>query len=65
MPSIMQWSVGALNVQSDHVHLFLSAPPSVAPSEIAPDASDNEARAARLQRYAEVRWSLDGAIRSL
>ena len=29
------WTVGALNVQADHVHLFLSAPPSVAPSQIA------------------------------
>ena len=29
------WAVGALNVQEDHVHLFLSAPPSVSPSQIA------------------------------
>jgi putative transposase len=29
------WTIGALNVQEDHVHLFLSAPPSVAPSQIA------------------------------
>jgi putative transposase len=29
------WTIGALNVQEDHVHLFLNAPPSVAPSEIA------------------------------
>jgi putative transposase len=28
------WTIGALNVQEDHVHLFLSAPPSVAPSQI-------------------------------
>src|SRR5215470_953268 len=26
---------------------------------IAPDASDNEAKAVRLRRYAELRWSLD------
>ena len=26
---------------------------------IAPDVSDEEAKAARLQRYAELRWSLD------
>jgi putative transposase len=26
------WAVGALNVQEDQVHLFLSAPPSVSPS---------------------------------
>jgi putative transposase len=30
-----QWAIGALNIQPDHVHLFLSAPPWVAPSEIA------------------------------
>jgi putative transposase len=29
------WTIGALNVQEDHVHLFLSAPPSVSPSQIA------------------------------
>jgi putative transposase len=26
-----QWSIGALNIQPEHVHLFLSAPPSVGP----------------------------------
>jgi putative transposase len=26
------WTIGALDVQEDHVHLFLSAPPAVAPS---------------------------------
>ena len=31
---------------------------------IAPDASDKEAKAARLQRYAELRWSLDASLRS-
>ena len=31
----MRWSISALNVQQDHMHLFLSAPPSVVPSEIA------------------------------
>jgi len=30
---------------------------------IAPDASDHEAKAARLQRYAELRWSLDASLR--
>lgn len=28
------WEIGALNVQEDHVHLFLSAPPAIAPSLI-------------------------------
>jgi putative transposase len=32
---------------------------------VSPDASDSEAKAARLARYAELRWSPDGAIRSL
>jgi putative transposase len=30
-----KWAIGALNVQEDHVHLFLSALPSTAPSLIA------------------------------
>jgi putative transposase len=29
------WEIGALSVQEDHVHLFLSAPPAIAPSLIA------------------------------
>jgi REP element-mobilizing transposase RayT len=29
------WTIGALNVQEDHVPLFLSAPPNVSPSQIA------------------------------
>ena len=29
------WTIGALNIQEDHMHLFLSAPPSVSPSLIA------------------------------
>jgi putative transposase len=28
------WEIGALNGQEDHVHLFLSAPPAIAPSLI-------------------------------
>src|SRR5215470_3951402 len=28
-----QWAIGTLNIQPDYAHLFLSAPPSVAPSE--------------------------------
>jgi putative transposase len=31
---------------------------------IAPDASDHEAKAARLRRYAELRWSPDASLRS-
>jgi putative transposase len=29
------WTIGPLNVQADHVRLFLSAPPPVTPSQIA------------------------------
>jgi putative transposase len=32
---------------------------------ITPDTSDKEAKAARLQRYAELRWSPDASLRSL
>jgi putative transposase len=32
---------------------------------LAPDTSDNEAKAARLRRYAELRWSPDASLRSL
>jgi putative transposase len=38
---------------------------SVAPgSDLGPDVSANEAKAARLSRYAELRWMPEGAIRS-
>ena len=30
-----KWEIGALNIQEDHVHLFLSAPPAIAPALIA------------------------------
>jgi putative transposase len=30
------WTRGALTVQEDHVHLFVSSPPNVSPSQIAP-----------------------------
>jgi putative transposase len=29
------WEIGAVNVQEDHVHLFLSAPPAISPALIA------------------------------
>lgn len=54
-----QWSVGALNVQSDHVHLFLSAPPSVAPSEIAHQLKGATARKV-FQCFPKVRKQLWG-----
>lgn len=38
------WTIGALNVQADHVHLFVSSPPSVAPSNIAHTLKGSTAR---------------------
>src|SRR5690348_8475407 len=29
------WTISALNIQEDHVHLFVSAPPAIAPSLLA------------------------------
>jgi putative transposase len=54
-----QWAIGALNIQPDHVHLFLSAPPSVAPSEMARQVKG--ATAGRVfQRFPEVKKQLWG-----
>ncbi len=38
------WTIGALDVQEDHVHLFLSAPPAVAPSQTAHTLKGTTAR---------------------
>ena len=38
------WTIGALNVQPDHVDLFLSAPPPIAPSQIAHQLKGTTAR---------------------
>src|SRR5581483_10709950 len=38
------WPIGAVNIQPEHVHLFLSAPPSVAPSPIAHTLTGRTAR---------------------
>jgi putative transposase len=40
---INTWTIGALYVREDHVHLFLSASPSVAPSQIAHILKDTTA----------------------
>ncbi len=40
-----KWAIGALNVQEDHVHLFLSALPSTAPSLIANTLKGNYCQA--------------------
>ena len=38
------WTIGAVNIQPDHVHLFLSAPPSGSPSQIAHTLKGTTAR---------------------
>jgi putative transposase len=53
------WTIGALNVQADHVHLFLSAPPSTAPSQIAHMLKGTTARCV-FQRLPEVKKQLWG-----
>jgi putative transposase len=53
------WTIGALTIQADHVHLFLSAPPSVAPSPIAHTLKGTTARLV-FQRCPEVKKQLWG-----
>ncbi len=53
------WTIGTLNVQEDHVHLFLSAPPSVAPSQIAHTLKGTTARRV-FQHFPEVKKQLWG-----
>ncbi len=47
------WTIGALNVQEDPVHLFLSAPPALAPAQIAHTLKGTTGRLV-LQRFPEV-----------
>jgi putative transposase len=54
------WTIGALNVQADHVHLFLSAPPSVAPSRIAHTLKGTTAREV-FQRFPQIKKQLWGS----
>ncbi len=51
------WTIGALNMQEDHVHLFLSAPPSVAPSQVAHTLKGTTVRKV-FQRFPEVKKQL-------
>jgi putative transposase len=53
------WTIGALNVQTDPVHLFLSAPPSVARSQIAHPLKGATARKV-FQRFPDVKHQLWG-----
>jgi len=54
-----QWAIGALTIQPDHMHLFLSAPPPVAPSEIAHQVKGATARRV-FQCFPEVKKQLWG-----
>lgn len=54
------WTIGALNVQEDHVHLFLSAPPSVAPSLIVQTLKGTTTRKV-FQHFPEVKKQLWGS----
>src|SRR5947209_19063498 len=53
------WMIGALNVQEDHVHLFVNAPPSVAPSQIAHTLKGATARRV-FQCFPEIKKQLWG-----
>lgn len=53
------WTIGALNIQQDHVHLFLSAPASVAPSQIAHTLKGTTAHKV-FQRFPAVKRQLWG-----
>lgn len=53
------WILGALNVQEDHVHLFLRAPPAIAPAQIAHALKGATGRLV-LQRFPEIRKQLWG-----
>jgi putative transposase len=56
------WTIGALNVQEDHVHRFLSAPASVAPSQLAHPLKGTTARKG-FQHFPEVKKQLWGGAR--
>ena len=51
------WMIGALNVQQDHVHLFVSSPPNVSPSQIAHTMKGITARKV-FQHFPEVKKQL-------
>jgi putative transposase len=54
-----KWTIGALHVQEDHVHLFLSALPSTAPSLIVNTLKGITARQV-FKRFPEVKKQLWG-----
>lgn len=56
------WAIGAVNIQPDHVHRFLCAPPSLAPSQIAHTLKGTPARKV-FQQFPEVKKHLWGGAR--
>lgn len=54
-----KWEIGALNIQEDHVHLFLSAPPATSPALIANTLKGITARQV-FKQYPEVKEQLWG-----
>jgi putative transposase len=56
------WTIGALHMQADHVHLFLNAPPNVSPSQIAHTPKGTTARKV-FQRFPEVKKYVWGGAR--
>lgn len=48
-----EWNLLALEVQPDHIHLFVSAPPTIAPAEIVKTVKGISARRL-LMRYPEL-----------
>jgi putative transposase len=53
------WTVGSLNVQEDHVHLFVGAPPAISPSQIANTLKGITARQV-FKQFPEVKQQLWG-----
>ena len=54
-----KWEVGSLNIQEDHVHLFIGAPPAIAPSLIANTLKGITARQV-FKQFPEVKKQLWG-----
>jgi putative transposase len=54
-----KWTIGSLNVQEDHVHLFIGAPPAIAPSQIANTLKGITARQV-FKQFPEVKKQLWG-----
>jgi len=54
-----QWTIGSLNIQEDHVHLFVGAPPAIAPSQIANTLKEITARQV-FKQFPEIKKQLWG-----